>query len=332
MASRKSLALFLSTFSLCFFVNCSKISSSHLESSGGLSSASDRVAIPYRIGYTASDNTAEQDLASVNAWLGRPLDMSAATIVMSGWWWGGIPKSYAVDVSFPMLSISGWDSVGATDLGQAASGAYDSHYIAMSQTLAQAGNKMFVRIGWEMNGNWYPWSIGGPAGTNNTAANYIATFRRIVGILRTTVPGVQIEFCTNWEDGPYTYSDGSNAGTPLDYWPGSQYVDVVSMDIYQTNIGNWQKTQSGGAFDLDWLVTFAQSQNVKVGLSEWGAGGGDAAYITSAIHWMNSLGNLFIFSVYSSWAPADQFILAGANSEEQDVWVNAWSKTYYDMK
>ena len=255
--------------------------------------------------------------------------MSAMTVTMSGWWYGGIPSKYGVDVSFPMLTIAGWDSENATDMAVAATGGYDALYLAMAKTLAGAGNKMTVRIGWEMNGNWYPWSIGGPAGTHNTAANYIATFQRIANILRANVPGVQIEFCTNWASSVYSYADGTNAGTPLDYWPGAQYVDVVSMDIYETNIGDWATTQSTGTYNLDWLVGFAKTNNTKVALAEWGAAKGDAAYVQSAIAWMNSLGSLFIYSVYSSWDPADQVLVPGSQSSEQAVWLSAWGTTYY---
>ncbi len=282
----------------------------------------------YRIGYTAHSSTALAELNSVEGWLGRKLDMTAATINMNSWWWGNIPASYAVDVSFPMLSIEGWDSRGANDMAIAASGGYDEYYIAMAKTLAAAGNAMVVRPGWEMNGNWYPWSINGPGGKNQTFANYIATFRRIAAILRRHVPGVKIEFCVNHQIQPFSVGGGG----PPDYWPGSDVVDVITMDIYETNTGNWSQTKNNGQYNLNWLTTFAQQQNVKIGLSEWGAANGDADFMRSAIEWMNSLGDRFIFSVYSSWEPADQIIKPGDHPAEQAVWVNAWGKTYFQPR
>ena len=293
-------------------------------------------ALPYQLGFIANDTTTGQDLATIQGWLGRKLDCCGGTMTLAGWWNGGVPHGIDVcGVCIPMLTQAGWNySFTATDMAQAASGAYDQYYIAAAQALAASGASIrSVRPGWEMNGNWYPWSIGGPGGQNNTAANYIATFQRMVKIFRQFLPGVLIEFCTAWAWQPYTYATGSgvaNAGTPDDYWPGAQYVDIVSMDFYQSNDGgNWATLQSGAQFDLDWLVSFAKQQNVLIGLSEWGAASDDGGFISAAAAWMNSLGPRFVYSVYSSYAPADQVIQAGSNPVEQAAWVKAWGNTCY---
>jgi len=184
-----------------------------------------------------------------------------------------------------------------------------------------------IRPGWEMNGNWYPWSAGGPGGENNTHQNYIDTFKRIATIFRTIIPGIQIEFCTNYAYNP-TFSNAS--GTPEDYWPGKEYVDIVSMDFYQKNNGGeWHNSQSEGTYNLDWLVRFAKAQGVKVGISEWGATNDDGSFITDAANWMNSLGDLFVYQMYSEYEPADQVINPGENPNEQAAWIAAWKDTYY---
>jgi len=227
-----------------------------------------------------------------------------------------------------MLTIAGWDPYNAIDMAKAASGGYDNYYHSMASALAKAPAKtLSVRFGWEMNGNWYPWSAGGPGGINNNHANYIATFQRMAGIFRQTIPGVQIEFCTAFAWNP-TYSNAS--GTPEDYWPGKEYVDIVSMDFYQSNNGGeFAKSQSQGTYNLDWLVKFAKQNGVKVGLSEWGAANDDASFITDAANWMNSLGDLFVYHMYSSYAPADQVVNPGQNPNEQAAWIKAWNNTYY---
>jgi len=250
------------------------------------------------------------------------------TITMSAYWIPSFPSTVHVSAAVPMLSIPGWDPFGAYDMAKAASGAYDNYYKSMATALAKGPAPVLsVRFGWEMNGNWYPWSVGGPGGTNSSHANYIATFVRMANIFRSTIPGVKIEFCTNYAYNS-VYSNAS--GTPLDYWPGKQYVDIVSMDFYQKNNGGeWTNTQSNGKFNLDWLVSFAKSQGVKVGISEWGASNDDSAFITSAAQWMNSLGDLFVYHMYSQYDPADQVVNPGSNPNEQAAWIQAWRNTYY---
>ena len=285
----------------------------------------------YYLGYITSDTTAASDLNSIQSWLGRPMDMAGATMTLSAYWHGGIPSQYGVNVAVPMTSIGGWDSLNAYDMNQAATGGYDQYYIAIAQKMKNSGiNVRSIRPGWEQNGNWMPWSVGGLYdGTNQSFANYIATFRRMVNIFRQYgPPGIKIEYCTNWGVPSYG-ANGVFDGTPMDYWPGSAYVDIVSMDFYEGDDGNWATTQSGGTYNLDWLASFARQEGVKVGFSEWGASYGDAAYITSAANWMNSLGSLFVYSIYSSYAPADQVVTPGAFPAEQSAWIGAWGNTQY---
>jgi len=256
--------------------------------------------------------------------------MVGTTITMSAWWVSSIPSNFHVSAAVPMLSIAGWDPYGAYDMAKAASGDYDQYYKNIATALSKGPAPVLsVRFGWEMNGNWYPWSAGGPNGYNNTHANYIATFQRMANIFREIIPGVQIEYCTNYAYNP-TYSPAS--GTPLDYWPGSKYVDIISMDFYESNIGDWNTIQSGGTYNLNWLTTYAKQQGVKVGISEWGASKDDGSFVASAASWMNSLGDLFVYHMYSEYAPADQVVNPGENPNEQSAWISAWKNTYYGGK
>jgi hypothetical protein len=256
-----------------------------------------------------------------------------------------------LEVSFPLLSIFG-ESNNLDDMAKAAAGDYDTAYTAMAVALASWKNPLLsARIGWEFNGNWYKWSNG--VGTNATYANYIAAFQRAAMIIRAKNPHALIQWCVAW---------GQPDPTP--YWPGAYDattnpggVDVVSMDFYQANIsqyndsGNtstWAMAQSGtgaagvGPIVLDWMITFAQAQHVRVALSEYGAGsptsGGvgtgpgldDGTWTTDSIAWMNSLpSGLFLWANWSDDEPADDIVTAGANPAEQAAWVAAWKGTHF---
>ncbi len=290
--------------------------------------------------------------ATVEGWLGRPLDVAGTTINTNSYIGTGTPYTTAsgahplLEVSFPLLSIFG-ENNGMTDMAQAASGAYDATYEAMAEALASWANPLLsARIGWEFNGNWYQWSNG--VGTNATYANFVAAFKRAAALIRKHNPNVLIQWCIAW---------GQPDPTP--YWPGAYDatnnpggVDVVSMDFYQANIsqfnngGNtstWQLAQSGVTIDLDWMVSFAQSKGVKVALSEYGAGSSqaskgqgsghgldDGTWTAASIAWMNSLPEgLFLWANWSDDAPADDIATAGANPNEQAAWKAAWAGTHF---
>jgi len=304
--------------------------------------------LPYMVGIKT--NGSPTGPATVEGWLGRPLDVAGTTITTTNYI-SSAPYTTAsgahplLEVSFPLLSIFG-ESNGLSDMAQAAAGAYDTTYESMSQALAAWPNPLLsTRIGWEFNGNWYQWSNG--VGTNATYANYVAAFKRAAALVRKHNPHALIQWCIAW---------GQPDPTP--YWPGTYDattnpggVDVVSMDFYQSNISQynnagktstWAIAQSGVTIDLDWMVAFAQKNGVKIALSEYGAGasssGGegsghgldDGTWTAASIAWMNSLtAGLFLWTAWSDDAPADDIVTAGANPNEQAAWKSAWKGTHF---
>jgi hypothetical protein len=293
--------------------------------------------------------------AEVEAWLGRPLDVAGTTITTTSYIGSGTPYTTAsgayplLEVSFPLLSIFG-ESNGLDDMAQAASGAYDATYGDMAVALAAWDNPLLsVRIGWEFNGNWYAWSNG--VGKNATYANYVSAFRHAAAAVRAKNPSALVQWCIAW---------GQPDPTP--YWPGAYDpktnpggVDVVSMDFYQANISQyndmgmtstWSIAQSGNASSgpivLDWMVAFAKTQNVKIALSEYGAGApaskgigngpgpDDGTWTEGSIAWMNALpAGSFLWANWSDDAPADDIVTKGANPAEQAAWTSAWGHTAF---
>ena len=296
-------------------------------------------------------NSAPTGPARVEAWLGRPLDVAGTTITTTSYIGSGTPYTTAsgahplLECSFPLLSIFG-ESNGLSDMAQAASGAYDATYEAMAQALAAWPNPLLsVRIGWELNGNWYKWSNG--VGTHATYANFVSAFKRAAALVRKHNPHVLIQWNLAW---------GQPDPTP--YWPGSYDsannpggVDVVSMDCYQANISQynnggaksaWSLAQSGVTISVDWMVAFANAHGVKIALSEYGAGspssGGlgsgaglnDGTWTAASIAWMNAQPpGFFLWSLWSDDAPADDIVTSGANPAEQAAWTAAWRGTHF---
>ncbi len=305
--------------------------------------------LPYMVGIKT--NGTPTGPAKVEAWLDRPLDIAGTTITTTSYI--GTNTAYTtasgahplLECSFPLLSIFG-ESNNLDDMAQAASGGYDATYEAMAQALALWPNPLLsVRIGWELNGNWYKWSNG--QGTNATYANFVSAFKHAAALVRKHNPHVLIQWNLAW---------GQPDPTP--YWPGAYDatnnpggVDVISIDFYQANISQynnggkqsaWSLAQSGVTIDIDWMVAFALKNNVKIALSEYGAGSSssngelsgagldDGAWTAASIAWMNAQPpGFFLWTLWSDDAPADDIVTKGANPNEQAAWSAAWKGTHF---
>jgi mannan endo-1,4-beta-mannosidase len=86
--------------------------------------------------------------------------------------------------------------------------------------LSDAGVPVLLRPYHEMNGNWFWW--GGRPGKNGSAALYRQFFDRLVNFHKLN------NLIWVWN----VNSPGGNAGSLSEYYPGPQYVDVLSIDNY----------------------------------------------------------------------------------------------------
>jgi mannan endo-1,4-beta-mannosidase len=86
--------------------------------------------------------------------------------------------------------------------------------------LQEAGVPVLFRPYHEMNGNWFWW--GGRPGENGSAALYRQLYDRFVHVHHLN------NLIWVWN----VNSPSENAGAIGSYFPGPQYVDVVTMDIY----------------------------------------------------------------------------------------------------
>lgn len=120
-------------------------------------------------------------------------------------------------------------------LAEVAAGVHDQHIIDFLSPLAGLG-EIWLRTLHEMNGHWYPWCPpvrGNPyADSTWSIANVIAVYNRIGMLARVHAPNLKLMWCPNAE-GPEPES-GAYDGDPHinEYWPGSQYVDIIGIDGY----------------------------------------------------------------------------------------------------
>jgi hypothetical protein len=121
--------------------------------------------------------------------------------------------------AIPLISWRGvaYDSI----LG----GRSDSVIKAAARNLARLKQPVFLRWGWEMNGNWYPWA--GPNNDNNPQA-YVDCWRYLHKIfVQQGATNVAWVWSINWNNRPPTASNRFQS-----YYPGDSYVDWVGLSGY----------------------------------------------------------------------------------------------------
>lgn len=195
------------------------------------------------------------------------------------WCWSATP--YRLTQSVPMLMSTG-------TLADGARGAFDKEFVLLGKQMVAAGyGDSYLRIGWEMNGNWYRWFAG------QDPVSFRAYYRRIVQAFR-RVPGQHFRFIWNPGVGTLNFP-------PDQAYPGDPYVDVIGMDLYNTTwapdgevaASRWSYilTQPYG---LNWLQTFARLHRKPIAFPEWGTGtrpdghgaGDDALFIDNMAAWI----------------------------------------------
>jgi Glycosyl hydrolase family 26 len=205
------------------------------------------------------------------------------------------PTHYRLVLGIPILP-------GVGTLAQGATGAYNQYFTTLGTNLvADKEANAILRLGWEFNGNWFPWSVS----SAQDAANFVSFWRQIVTTMR-AVPGAKFKFLWNPNSGsPTTY-------TPTQAYPGNAYVDYVGTDVYDNFWGKpftptaaWvhQLVEQWG---LDWLSAFAVENNKPIAIPEWsdeyrtdGHGlGDDPSFIDNMADWFVS-NNVAFANVWS---------------------------------
>lgn len=250
-------------------------------STGSARSVVNHSGLPWGSGvYLETDTPAA--VAAFAAWRGRPLDVvddwsARATwddIVNPAWLyqrWSGSPYTMAFGVAMLPEAVPG------VSLQACASGKYNSYWRQFGKVITSYGlGKSIIRLGWELNGNWYIWSATNPA-------TWAKCWRQIVTSARTTAPGLQ------WD---WNVNRGVSAGlaVPTQAYPGDAYVNMIGVDSYDwwpaaTTASGWQ-SQLNGTQGLNYWLGFAEAHGKPLSVPEWGnvgsgtsAGGDDAAYV-----------------------------------------------------
>lgn len=166
--------------------------------------------------------------------------------------WLGADVAYAVD----FLKNVGWTPRGAmvgpwrrSDYTLSLSVPLEPHppkdWKALARRLKPGS---LVRLGWEMNGTWFPWSGDPPA--------FVRGWRRAVTFMRQANPDLLFE-----------WSPIAGSGNPVPYYPGDRFVDVIGLDVYNTQ--SWKGFREH-PWGTTWHVKFAREHKKPISFPEWG--------------------------------------------------------------
>lgn len=141
-------------------------------------------------------------------------------------------KNAVENGSIPHITWEPWILSKSGEMNDLLQGKYDGQISKWVEGVKRVKYPLFIRLGHEMNGNWYPWS-----GTknNNDPQIYIKFYKYIVDKFKgAKVDNVSWVWCPNCSSVPdEEWNEYSR------YYPGDDYVDWLGIDGY-----NWGTSQS----------------------------------------------------------------------------------------
>ena len=190
--------------------------------------------------------------------------------------------------------------VRGTPLKSVAAGDHDDDFARAAAAIAASNPDAIIRLGWEMNGDWFPWASKG------VESDYVAAYRRVVRLFKAASPQFSFVWCVNV---------GLQNDPPDLVYPGDDVVDMIGMDLYDTPfepdiVKRWRDTLLEGPFGLAWLADFAARRHKKIAIPEWGVGlhgAPDNPYFMERMSaWMAAHADAIAFQAYFD-APPDDF-------------------------
>lgn len=180
--------------------------------------------------------------------------------------------------ALPMITWEPWDtSAGVTQPAYAlraiVAGDHDAYIHRWARAAVTWDQTLYLRFAHEMNGNWYPWSVGV---NGNSAADYVAAWQHVVEIFRAEgATRVRWVWCPNVA---YTGS------TPFaDAYPGDPYVDWMALDGYNRGTSQpgstWRSLRDVFAPSHDALAALSTRPMMIAEVSSAEEGGDKAAWI-----------------------------------------------------
>ena len=209
-------------------------------------------------------------------WRGTPSD-STLTFPEWGTWTALSNSTWHIDTfkgftgrlvyGLPLLPRNGKPS----QLTDVAAGKHDAVFRKVAKDLRTKGRgNAVVRIGWEANGTWMPYSV-----TATTAKNYRNAYRRVAQVMKKEAPGLLFAFDINC--GTQLKGQKNRLDSLTKLYPGNDVVHMVGCSAYDWDViganseASWKRSiRPAKAVGVADIATFARSKGKGMVFSEWG--------------------------------------------------------------
>lgn len=274
---------------------------------------------------TSGQDDSVKDFASFRAWLGNGR-CTGRTTFEAVETWSDIANPYFLAATKQWVDSApgNWECIGVGlvpkndkgDFASVASGKHDADFQTLAKHIKDlgVGPHVIIRLGFEYNGDWMPWSANVAPGT---PAGYAAAFRRAVAQMRSVDPSLRFCWCASDGD-----MHGDSPWKWQDAYPGDDSVDYVGLDVYDFyNPRGWSDLLNRKP-GLQQIRTFAQAHGKPECYPEWGLaskangnGGGDnPRFIQNMYDWFNAPGANVAFQCFWDCSCDKMMQIQGANA------------------
>ncbi len=240
----------------------------------------------WNAGVFTGGNGSTASLAEFGSWRGKPVDSLLWFATRQNWtdFDNDVPTEVINFAGIRVLAVPPFpESLGTGGLGQVAAGTYNAQWQNFGAYLVSSGlnsNRTVIRLGWELNGNWYVWSA-----TTGLETTFINAWRNVINSIRAGgATAVQFDWCVN-------KGNQSNTNAWAAY-PGDAYVDVLGLDMYDFWSASFNDTQFNAEAakvpGLNDVSAYCAAHGKQMALDEWGVahdpnGGNDNPFFIQKI-------------------------------------------------
>jgi hypothetical protein len=149
-----------------------------------------------------------------------------------------VQKCVANDLT-PYVEIEPWDyDQSGVPFSDITSGVWDTYFEQVGAAIAGVGTTVILTFGHEFNvSGQYPWAYqatessltgSGPGGADLTASEWVAGWKYAHDKVNESANGFAL-----WMWAPGAVTGGSSTTSPVPWWPGTGYADMVGVDGYE---------------------------------------------------------------------------------------------------
>lgn len=178
-------------------------------------------------------NARPDAVGAVAASLGTRPTVAALFIRYDSTWTARAVQQLAGAGLTPFVTLEPWHVAAGADepdptdsLAALLSGRFDADLTRQARALATSPVPIYLRFAHEMNGDWYPWSMGA---NGNTPQQYVAAWRHVHALFARVVPSLRVR----WVFAPAALGSAHTTADLQRLYPGRDVVDVLGLTGYE---------------------------------------------------------------------------------------------------